>query len=129
MSEVLPVVKGGGCGARLGELGNPCANCGSTSRLFSVAVNAIAQCRTRFRLRGRRSNVRKPFIEQIVGDDLHRRSGKWMKLERVIDWERDRYREVVTDPESGKVIHRCEEPLSQHSGHGAAKTRRRKGHI
>jgi len=60
-------------------------------------------------------------MEQTVGDDLHLKSGKWMKLERLIDRVGDWYREIVTDPENGQIIHFCEEPLSQHYGHGSAK--------
>jgi len=67
----------------------------------------------------------KALAEGLSGDDLHRDSGKWMKKERVIDREKDLYREVVTDPETGKITHRCEEPLSKHHGHGSAKKKRR----
>ena len=41
----------------------------------------------------------------------------------VIDRENDLYKEVVTDPDTGKIIHQCEEPLSEHVGHGSAKHR------
>lgn len=44
-----------------------------------------------------------------------------MKLERIIDRENDWYEEVVTDPETGEVIHRCAERLSEHTGRGSAK--------
>jgi hypothetical protein len=37
-------------------------------------------------------------------------------IERAKDW----YREVVTDYETGKMVHQCEEPLAEHQGHGAA---------
>jgi hypothetical protein len=65
----------------------------------------------------------KPYSEGISGDDLHRKSGKWMKKERLIDREKDHYKEVVTDPQTGQVIHHCDEPLSKHTGHGSAKKR------
>jgi hypothetical protein len=44
-----------------------------------------------------------------------------MKKERLIAHEKDEYKEIVTDPESGKEIHRCEEALSKHKGHGSAR--------
>jgi len=44
-----------------------------------------------------------------------------MKLSRVIDRDNDIYHEVVTDPETGEVVHECREPLSQHRQHGTAK--------
>jgi hypothetical protein len=34
--------------------------------------------------------------------------------------------EHIVNPNTGEVIHHCEEPLSQHQGHGSAK-RRQKG--
>ncbi len=66
---------------------------------------------------------RKPALEGKGGDDLQKSTGKWMKLERSIDSEHDKYREVVIDPETGRIVHYCEEPLSQHQGHGSAKRR------
>jgi len=63
----------------------------------------------------------KPYIEGKGGDDLHRKTGRWMHLQRIIDRARNWYTEVVTDPETGMVVHRCEEPLSEHWGHGSAK--------
>lgn len=60
-------------------------------------------------------------IESISGDDLHRNSGKWYNKERVIDQEKDYYRETIADPETGEVIYHQEHKLSEHRGHGTAK--------
>ena len=57
----------------------------------------------------------------FAGDDLRKSDNKWMKKERVIDKDNDHYREIVTDPETGEVIHECEEKLSDHFGHGSDK--------
>jgi hypothetical protein len=62
----------------------------------------------------------KPYIEGKCADDLHRNTGRWMHLQRIVDRTRNWYEEVVTDPETGNVVHRCEEPLSEHRGHGSA---------
>jgi hypothetical protein len=40
---------------------------------------------------------------------------------RVFDWGTDRYRELVILLNTGEVVHVCDEPLSQHRGHGSAK--------
>jgi hypothetical protein len=69
----------------------------------------------------RKNKDGKTLEESVGGDDLHRKSGKWMHKIRVIDHENDHYKEVVTDPESGEVVHCQEEPLSQHRGHGSEK--------
>jgi hypothetical protein len=63
----------------------------------------------------------KPYVEGKAGHDLHRKTGRWMHLQRIVDRARNWYTEVVTDPETGKVVHRCEEQLSEHRGHGSAK--------
>jgi hypothetical protein len=46
-----------------------------------------------------------------------------MRLDRVIDREKNRYTERVTDPATGEVVHECDEPLTDHQDHGAAKGR------
>ena len=98
----------------------PCPSCGATTRAVHVEVPDTLTLRESIRFKRKDSNG-KALSEGLRGDDLHRDSGKWMKKEREIDRANDVYREVVTDPETGKVTHRCEEPLSKHTGHGSAK--------
>ena len=66
----------------------------------------------------------RPVREVRTGDNLHRETGKWHRKERVIDRERNKYTEVITDSETGEVVHECEEHLTQHRGHGSAKRRK-----
>jgi hypothetical protein len=73
----------------------------------------------------RRAGKTKPCIEQILGDDFHRNSGKVRNLIRVIDKENDHYREFLTDKETGEILHECNEPLSKHQGHGAARIKQK----
>ena len=47
-----------------------------------------------------------------------------MRLERFLDRLRDLYKEKITNPTTGEVIHECEEPLSKHQGHGSAKPKK-----
>ncbi|MCL5406738.1 MAG: hypothetical protein M1398_08505 [Deltaproteobacteria bacterium] len=68
----------------------------------------------------------KELAESVSGDDLHRKTGKWMEKSRTIDRKNDWYEETVTDPETGRVVHRCAEPLSRHRGHGSDKENSRK---
>ena len=42
---------------------------------------------------------------------------------RHIDRSKDQYFELVADPETGEIIHRREEKLSAHIGHGSAKAK------
>ena len=64
---------------------------------------------------------RKPIYELKVGDDYHNKTGKWNYRRMEIDRKNDKYREIIRDKETGEIIHFCEEPLSQHKGHGSAK--------
>jgi hypothetical protein len=72
----------------------------------------------------RRGAKGKPVIEQFTGDDLHRKSGRWMHKVQIVDREKDRYFKEVIDPETGEIVRRCEEPLSRHQGYRSAKKRR-----
>ncbi len=60
-------------------------------------------------------------MEQVVGYDLHRKTGRWMRLQRVIDRVNNWYREIIHDPKTGEIVHQTDEPLTEHQGHGDAK--------
>jgi len=118
----------GACGVSLDEdpsahpdLRRPCSSCGSLLRKFNVQIEANAHSYIKLGIKVKPPGVPRPIIEQTVGDDLHRKTGRWMKLRRVVDRLTGWYSEAVTDPESGEVVHRCDEPLGDHRGHGADK--------
>jgi hypothetical protein len=130
MSVDTAVVSCGNCGLQLDEDSNtspenrlPCPSCGSMSRAIHVTVHDTITIKKKLGMKGRHAGGGKPFIEQVHGDDLHRDSGVWRHLSRVIDRENDEYQEVVKDSKTGEIVHECHEPLSQHQGHGAAKRR------
>ena len=134
MSVESQTVRCGNCGIELQESPSTppddrrgCPSCGYMSRHFSVSISETVTVRSMLGLKGRHATGGRPFIEQKVGDDLHRKSGRWMRLERVIDRAKNRYREVVTDRETGKIVHQCDELLSDHRGHGAAKKTPKQG--
>ncbi|MFA5367682.1 MAG: hypothetical protein WC333_07380 [Dehalococcoidia bacterium] len=74
--------------------------------------------------KAKRGGKGKPFIQGFSGSSWSRKFQKWMHLNRIIDRENDKYEELVINPETGEEIHRCEEPLSQHIGHGDDKRRK-----
>ena len=122
------VVRCGACHAKLDEdphapteQRGPCPHCGSVSRHFEVGISETLALHSKLTAKGRHPGEKRPFIEQTVGDDLHRKTGRWMKLHRVIDRLRNWYHERVTDPASGQVMHECNEPLTEHKGHDSAK--------
>src|SRR6266478_9111244 len=71
--------------------------------------------------KARHPGEKKPYVEQTVGDDLHRKSGRWMKLRRRIDRESKWYDERITDPVTGRVVRECSEPLTAHRDRGSAR--------
>jgi len=75
-------------------------------------------------MKARHGAVGRPFYEARTGADLHHKSGKWMHRDLMIDRENDRYIERIVDPETGSVVHECEESLKAHRGHGSAKRKR-----
>jgi len=130
MSVDKPVINCGNCGLQLDEDTSapaetrlPCPSCGSITRAIHVTIRDMVTFKEKLGLKGRHADGGKPFIEQIQGDDLHRDTGTWRRLSRVIDRENDKYHEVVKDPATCDILHECHEPLSQHRGHGAAKRR------
>lgn len=128
MSDVDVRTNCGGCGAQLSESPSlqpeertPCPSCGAIIRAMQVSISERVVIRGKLGVKGKRNDSKKPYVESVSGDDFHRKTGKWMKLSRLIDRENDHYREEVKDPCTGEVIHHCEEPLSDHKGHGSAK--------
>lgn len=103
------------------EQRKPCRNCGSTARVFEVEIAETVTVREALGMKARHGIGGRPFYETKSGADLHRATGRWMQRDLVIDRENDRYVERVVDPETGEIVHVCEEPLSEHQGHGTAK--------
>jgi hypothetical protein len=133
MGSATPVVKCAKCSTVLADAPEvpvsqrePCPTCGSTGRLFEVEIKATLEVLTSWRMKARHGVTGPPFFEAKAGADLHRKSGRWMQRDLVIDRDNDRYLERVVDPETGTVVHECEEPLSQHQGHGTPKRKGRK---
>lgn len=117
----------GNCGRELEEAPStpvperqPCPECGSGVRRAEIGISSTITTRSTLSFKAHQAGRGRPFAEGKVGDDLHGKSGRWFRLERIIDRARDWYREIVSDRLTGEVIHHIEEPLSKHIGHGAA---------
>lgn len=102
----------------------PCPACGSVGRKINVSFEETIEIGDKIRMKGKHSGKSKFFIDQTSGTHLQHKTGKLVKIERTIDRDNDLYYEQVTDPKTGKVFHECEEPLSEHKGHGSAKNRK-----
>lgn len=102
----------------------PCPNCGSTGRSFYVNVHDTVTAHDFIKIKHKEPGRKKPKSETFSGHDLHRDSGRWMFLERVIDRAKNWYKEIITDLKTKEVVRHVEEPLDQHIGHGSAKIKK-----
>jgi hypothetical protein len=100
---------------------HPCPRCGSLAQLVDMHMSSEVHVRTQIKTKARRGGRGKPFFEETMGADLFRKTGRWMRLHRIIDRAKDRYHERVTDPSTGEVVHECDERLSSHTGHCSGK--------
>jgi len=127
----VPEYTCGNCGIELSEDfcrpkpdRRPCPSCGDFRRNAYVKIEEKCVAQDGLGIKARHPDQRKPFYESYGGPDRSRSLGKLVHKERTIDRENDDYREHVHDYETGEVLHHCEEPLSEHRGHGDAKKKR-----
>lgn len=109
------------------DMPRPCDVCGSTRRAHSVSVLETLVARDGYGLKAKRLGQKKPYVEDMSMPDYSYSRGKHVHKQRVIDRDSDKYLEKITDYETGEVIHQCQEPLSQHQGHGDAKRKNNQG--
>lgn len=75
----------------------------------------------RYELKDKIKGKKKPILEVIEGFAYYLKKQKFILKKRVIDRKNDRYFEEIKDPDSDEIIHKCDEKLSEHYGHGSAK--------
>ena len=103
-----------------GTARKPCPKCGAIIREMIVEIEETVTIHESLRAFGKRPGLGMLF-DSVSGDDFGVTTQRWFSKVRLIDRGNDRYYEKVWDPETGDVIHECDEPLSQHVGHGSAK--------
>lgn len=105
----------------------PCPKCGSIRKEIRLSFEDKVNFHERLHGKGEdrtKSSKDNPRVDFIVGDDLRKKDNKWMKKLRVIDKDKNLYMETVSNPEINEIVHHCEEPLSDHQGHGSAKSKK-----
>ena len=102
-----------------------CPDCGSKDRKFGVVVTSEVKVSSGIRAKARSGEAGKlggkPWLRMLSEPSWSYRYNKWMELLKVEDRRNDRYTEVVRDPDTGEIVHECDEPLSEHRGHGSAR--------
>lgn len=100
----------------------PCLDCGSTARTGHVTLELRVGVRASMRGIGRPAGGGRPFVEFIENElSWFRKLGRWHVISRMINRRDNHYDKVVTDAETGEVVHECHEALSEHQGHGSAR--------
>lgn len=101
----------------------PCPRCGSIERRIRIAAEEKVEIHDKITIKDKDLTLpRKKSVrgEYEYGSDFSEKHKKFLDKTRIIDRRNDKYKEVVIDLETSKVIHHCEEPLSKHTGHGSA---------
>jgi hypothetical protein len=127
MTTVRNTATCGSCGAAVDETidpadgRRPCAQCGSTARIFGVDIDEAVTARSGLGFKHKRPGHKKPVAEGFSRQEVFRCTGAAVERQMRIDRENNRYTEKVSDSETGIAIHHCDEKLSEHTGHGSAK--------
>lgn len=104
------------------ETRSACGSCASTARLVRVHASEELHLHERLDFKVKAGGRGKPVLEVRQGDDLHRDSGVWRSLHRVIDRRSNRYEERIVSAE-GVVVRDVSVPLDRHRGHGSDTSR------
>ncbi len=112
------------CNAELKNGSTQCPQCGSVEKNQQLKIGDTVEIYDSLDAKLKDPSLKsddKLRVHLKTGDDLRKSDGKWMKKERLIDRDNDKYKESVIDPSTGEIVHHCEEALSQHINHGTAK--------
>jgi hypothetical protein len=127
MSVTVEAILCGGCSAQLKdalpsaavEARIPCPSCGSTTRIYHAFIVESIKARDGLGMKAKRPGEKRPYVESKNVPHYSHSRAKLVHREQLLDRDNDRYFERVTDYETGAIIHECDEPLSQHIGHGS----------
>jgi len=121
------MVKCAGCGTLIADETpqtvdrDPCPECGSTRREIYMAASDELKIYEQIRVKQKRPGIKGHILDQVSGHDYTHATGTFSEKVRIVDKLNDYYYEKVVDPKTGKVLHECEEKLSEHYGCGSAK--------
>lgn len=97
-----------------------CEKCGSSEKIIHLTVTDEIKLFDQIRIK---SKGNKKFLQDYIDGYESSVTYTMVHKKRIIDKIEDYYIEEIKDLD-GNLIHRCEEKLSEHSGHGYAKFKR-----
>lgn len=103
----------------------PCSNCEGRKLHFFVTFTESFQMIDQVRGKARGQATKRPLVEIKVGYERYSKTGEIRSVHRKIDrtnisHDEPWYDETIRDSE-GKVVREVSQPLSKHTGRGAAK--------
>jgi hypothetical protein len=102
------------------------------AKQYTKEIDTITKIASSLEAEGRKfgKGRRKGWFQRIQVGTVPQRGGlgKFALIEKLMKRVGfgDRYSEKIVDRDTGEVLRVCEEPLSQHQGHGSAKLKPRK---
>ena len=104
-----------------------CPNCGSASGIrnsISVAGLEIFPS-AQLKVERRSYQGRRKYARETKSSAEYSVDGQLVRVDRSIDRENNRYQEKVTVVDTGEVTRQVDHPLSEHTGRGSDKQRRK----
>lgn len=115
------------CNKKLNANEKKCPFCGNVGRQIELLIREdilISESRMNVKIKNKETGrLNKKYIvdEASIRKEQCYDSGKDVERYIRINRRDNIYKEVVTDTDTGEVIHKTEESLKEHIGHGSAK--------
>lgn len=113
------------CKKELKETEIPCPYCGKSGREILleefVNIEIFDSSLHKKKVPVKFKNKKHVAVELFTGAEKSEKLNRYMQKIRMIDRENNRYLEIVVDPKTKETLRYCDEPLTQHWGHGSAK--------
>ena len=113
------------CGLEYDASFSACPRCNSTVKTYHKILTAFAKVGSSIRGKVREKafigKKHKDALTFYFGDDFSRKLGKFVYRMKKENRENNQYDELVKDKETGEVICKCSELLTDHKNHGSAK--------
>lgn len=113
--ETEPTVTCLKCGHDVKGL-DECPQCGGRDKALGCTAQVRLFAQIKLRVQDFLKTHKKFFLEYIKGWDWWRDAKKMVFKFRKTDKENDYYRELIIDPDTGKVLRNCSQKLSEHHG-------------
>ena len=112
---------------KLRRLFDTCPNCGSAGGILnSINVAGIEIFPgVQFKVENPSYQGRHKYVHETKSIAENSADGRLVRVDQSIDRKNDKYRKKVTVVDTGEVLRKADHPLSEHTGRGSDKPRRK----